>query len=846
LLHVINPRLRARTLPDFDWRYLHRTARNLAAAVDAVHARGYVIGDVHDGNVLVTPGALVTLIDVDSFQVRTDDGGLYPCPVGRAEYTPPELQGRSFSRVERAVEHDRFGLAVLFFQLLMEGSHPFRAQWLGSGEPLPLEERIRRGCFPYVDRPPCPVAPPGNAPTLAVLHPPVADLFRRCFADGHDAPGARPTAAEWHGALVEAEEGLVLCPQGHYRAAHLGTCPRCELEREREQIRAQASPAPAQPVTYFRPVSARAPTSPIPMRRYPRWPAVALVLLVALAVLLGRALWSMRPDAATPTPAMIPTPLARASLQGASVGSAGDYPVERLSLANLAQIDRLEQELTLPGSDPVVWLSEDELLTGVTFMADGQEIAAGRRVVFSPDQTMFASWWQGSAVGIWQVLDESPAGSIPWAEPVSALALSSPDGGEGMLLVVGSADGSMRLWRWEDRAYTLLHTIEGNAFDVTAMAFSHDGTLLAVGSEDTKVRLWRVSDCVGATGDGKGCAALLCTLEGHGDRVRRIVFAPGDGLLASAAGESTVYLWDASDGAVYHALAHRAPVNDVAFSPDGALLASGGADGMIALWDVLDGELALDIDLERADRVGVQSLAFSPDGVALAYKMADGRLSLLGLRPESVQGPPSGGMDAVVVMDSSGDLSVAHPVKEAVRGLVQRLHFGSLCVGFVSYSSRAEVRETSYRSVVQAIEQTRPGSGTNTADGIRAGTGLLTQGVGPGSLLAGGKVMLLMSSGRADQVVDSACYAQDLYRPNDGTSLENVARDCAMYYADQARLNRMIIHTIALGEGADHELLQAIADRTGGQYRYAAQPGDLQAVLDDVADLVFERVEQTQ
>ena len=28
-----------------------------------------------------------------------------------------------------------FGLAILIFQLLMNGSHPFRAQWLNSGEP---------------------------------------------------------------------------------------------------------------------------------------------------------------------------------------------------------------------------------------------------------------------------------------------------------------------------------------------------------------------------------------------------------------------------------------------------------------------------------------------------------------------------------------------------------------------------------------------------------------------------------------------------------------------------------------------------------------------------------------
>ncbi len=43
-------------------------ARNLAATTRAVHARSYVIGDLKHSNVLVSPKALVTLVDTDSFQ----------------------------------------------------------------------------------------------------------------------------------------------------------------------------------------------------------------------------------------------------------------------------------------------------------------------------------------------------------------------------------------------------------------------------------------------------------------------------------------------------------------------------------------------------------------------------------------------------------------------------------------------------------------------------------------------------------------------------------------------------------------------------------------------------------
>jgi DNA-binding helix-hairpin-helix protein with protein kinase domain len=229
LLHVLNPRLRARTLPDFDQNYLHRAARNLAAALFELHKRDYVIGDLNETNLLVTPAALVTVIDVDSFQVKEKQDGqitFYPCPVGRPEYTPPELQGRYFLNEVRHAEQDNFSLAVLIFQLLMDGNHPFRSIWLGRGDPPPVEEKIIQGWFPYTSEPRGPVKPPLGL-TLERLHPPLAGLMRRCFIDGHESPRRRPSAAEWESALKAAEKALYAGPCGHAYAAHLERCPSC-------------------------------------------------------------------------------------------------------------------------------------------------------------------------------------------------------------------------------------------------------------------------------------------------------------------------------------------------------------------------------------------------------------------------------------------------------------------------------------------------------------------------------------------------------------------------------------------------------------------------------------------
>lgn len=227
------PKTRREQKPLFNYLYLHRTARNLAAAVNALHARGYVIGDVNESNILVTDTALVTLVDTDSFQVRDPyTGYVYRCPVGKPEFTPPELQGQTFREIDRAPEHDLFGLAILIFQLLMEGTHPFLGVYLGSDEPPSLEARIRLGHFPSGTKR-IPYRPMPAAPPFEMLHPRLRQMFLRCFEEGHGNPLARPDAKTWVNAIREAEDALVTCSKNnqHKYGNHLSRCPWCDRSK---------------------------------------------------------------------------------------------------------------------------------------------------------------------------------------------------------------------------------------------------------------------------------------------------------------------------------------------------------------------------------------------------------------------------------------------------------------------------------------------------------------------------------------------------------------------------------------------------------------------------------------
>jgi len=231
ILDFYNPKTRRQKCPFFNYHYLHRTASNLAAAVGALHARGYCIGDVNESNILVSDTALVTLVDTDSFQVREPDSGvIYRCGVGKPEFTPPELQGKSFGQLDRLPEHDLFGLAVLIFQLLMEGTHPFSGIFQGIGDPPSYEARIKAGHFSYSIGRQVPYRSTLIAPPVEILHPKLRQLFLSCFESGHDNPQMRPSAKTWQSALNEAENALVICSANnqHRYGNHLKTCPWCE------------------------------------------------------------------------------------------------------------------------------------------------------------------------------------------------------------------------------------------------------------------------------------------------------------------------------------------------------------------------------------------------------------------------------------------------------------------------------------------------------------------------------------------------------------------------------------------------------------------------------------------
>lgn len=115
-----------------------RIWRELSAAIAQLHARGLVVGDLNDGNVVLThetAGWTPWLIDADSMQLPG-----HPCVVAHERFLDPRLYGVDLARTcALSKESDWYALAVLAFASLLfvhpfGGTHPSHPTMLRRAE----------------------------------------------------------------------------------------------------------------------------------------------------------------------------------------------------------------------------------------------------------------------------------------------------------------------------------------------------------------------------------------------------------------------------------------------------------------------------------------------------------------------------------------------------------------------------------------------------------------------------------------------------------------------------------------------------------------------------------------
>jgi DNA-binding helix-hairpin-helix protein with protein kinase domain len=225
LHNLFSPMDRKKLFPDKGYNFLIHVARNLAAAFVKIHQAGIITGDVNSNNILVNASGMIALIDCDSFQMQKGSRYFF-CEVGVPGYTPPELLERgSFADVVRTENTDAFSLAILIFQLLFLGRHPFTGRNLTS-EDFDEEKAIRNGEFAYsLLRAGKKLLPAKNSFDLRNLSEQVIRLFHQSFENR----SSRPSARKWVEALNLLSREMTTCTVSkiHQYPLKMTECPWC-------------------------------------------------------------------------------------------------------------------------------------------------------------------------------------------------------------------------------------------------------------------------------------------------------------------------------------------------------------------------------------------------------------------------------------------------------------------------------------------------------------------------------------------------------------------------------------------------------------------------------------------
>jgi len=208
-------------------------ARNLCLLVADLHDHNHCFIDMKPQNIRVLLGShVVTLLDCDGFSIAGSDGKRYPAELLSSDYTSPEAYKKGTPPSQLGEDQDRYALAVILFQLINGGTHPFQGIINGSGITAATnDEKAAQGLYPHGMKPDSRIAPRPQS-----IHFLLDDGIRALFDAAFIGPvNQRPTARDWAHLLdtLLRSKALTRCDKepfdlGHMRFADK-PCPACYL-----------------------------------------------------------------------------------------------------------------------------------------------------------------------------------------------------------------------------------------------------------------------------------------------------------------------------------------------------------------------------------------------------------------------------------------------------------------------------------------------------------------------------------------------------------------------------------------------------------------------------------------
>jgi serine/threonine protein kinase len=214
--------------------YKLEIARNLAQIVTELHRIGHYFIDCKPQNIRVFKRShLVTLIDCDGFSIN-GKFKRYPAELLSTDYIAPEVHRRHALPSTLGEPQDRYALAVIIFQLLNQGTHPFQGIASDLNSPFNTnDEKAAAGLYPHGFIENSEIKPrPQSIHHLWDAE--TRRLFDQAFTTS--SPTSRPSAKEWanHFEKLLFSKSLVRCKRilnnlDHIRFRDMD-CPACYLE----------------------------------------------------------------------------------------------------------------------------------------------------------------------------------------------------------------------------------------------------------------------------------------------------------------------------------------------------------------------------------------------------------------------------------------------------------------------------------------------------------------------------------------------------------------------------------------------------------------------------------------